>query len=232
MRLLFVGDLHGDLTTADRVITKAKDTNCDEIVQVGDWGFMWPSRNESTELSSMLVDKNIRMRFIDGNHDWHPKLQALRPSCEDNAGPNLTYQHRGTMHEYKDGTRLLFMGGAPSIDRRVRIEHVSWWKEEMITEADVEAALKWKGTPIDVLVTHDSSTHPPGIKETNNMSFNISAQICHAAVDKLIHELSPALHVHGHYHMRYSDKIGNTKVEGLASNIDLFKDLYLIYEHE
>lgn len=229
IRYLFVGDLHGDLTCAFNIIDVAQQNACDQIVQVGDWGFLWPNKNQTAELSSYLVERDIKMRFCDGNHDWHPRLRQLRP-CDDNVAPNITYQPRGSLFEDSEETRFVFLGGAPSIDYRGRTEHVSWWPEEVITEADVNVALAWKGRRIDVLVTHDCGYQIEGFKESSDMSFFYRAIESRDSIRRVIEELRPTMQVHGHYHHRYVKTIDSTKIQGLGANVTDFAKLFLFYE--
>lgn len=145
-KILFCGDLHGDLERARRVADRARDEKCDEVIQVGDWGYLWPGHDQLSDLDT--TDRSMPMRFIDGNHDWHPELARLS-EVEHNweldgsiaLGDRLIYQPRGTIKEYRDGTKIVFMGGAPSIDKMIRSEGASWWPEEDITEEDVRRAL-------------------------------------------------------------------------------------------
>lgn len=233
MKFLFVGDLHGDLECAEQMIDLAKKEQCDEIIQVGDWGFLWPGEvNNVKTLSDMLARSRMMMRFCDGNHDWHPELRKFARNTEHNVADYLTYQHRGTMKEYPSGPRFVFLGGAPSIDREGRRPGFSWWPEEYITEEDVEAALEY-ALKVDVLVTHDTGTPIPGFKEAQSMSFNYRARESHSSLRRVLKGLRPALNIHGHYHHRYEaqDANGCTKVIGLGSNINTYQDLYFVYEH-
>ncbi|MFA6159154.1 MAG: metallophosphoesterase, partial [Candidatus Paceibacterota bacterium] len=170
MRLLAVGDLHGNVGDAERAIQHAVDLGVDEIVQVGDWGFLWPGQDNVMHLHLSLKRAGVHMRFIDGNHDQHPLLRQLLPE-ERNVSSHLTYMHRGSTHVYGDGTAVGFLGGAPSIDRRHRIEGVSWWPEETIEQDDVDrllSSVESLGHGISVLFPHDAPGLPddiPAVRE-------------------------------------------------------------------
>lgn len=238
-KLFFIGDTHGDLRSIQNMIDEAVDEGCYEAIQVGDFGFWWPGEEDRTGyLSSYLVAKGIKLRFVDGNHDMHARLFKLKRDSErhglgpeyDNFAPNVIYQHRGSLHQYEDGTRIVFLGGAPSIDYRGRTEGVSWWKEELITDQDMNAACAHVNTKIDILVTHDSATPPPGIKETSDMTFNYRAAESQFKLRWVMDTLKPDLNVHGHYHFRYSGRYKNTQVEGLDCNLGKQPSMYYIYE--
>lgn len=228
-RLLFCGDLHGDIERAKELIQIAKEHKCSEIVQAGDWGYIWPRDDSHKNLSNILTSYDMSMRFCDGNHDTHPVLRKFSRDTDNNVAPGLTYQFRGSKKTVGSVT-MVFLGGAPSIDRAWRTTGISWWPEEEITEQDVEEALKHKGEHIDVLVTHDAAIAPPGIKDGGSASFSYRAAQSTAFIMKVIEELKPKLHIHGHYHYRYQGLIKGTVVKGLASNIDSLLDNYLIYE--
>ena len=157
---LFVGDTHGDFEFVTRAIEHARRCSA-EMIQLGDWGYIWPGSTKLKELSAMLVAQGVTMRFVDGNHDDHPKLRKLVSACAPTTiAPRLIYQPRGSVHEDEEGTRFLFCGGAPSIDRAFRTKGRSWWPEEIITDTEIERTLS-APSPIHVLVTHDAPDFRP-----------------------------------------------------------------------
>jgi len=226
-RYLFVGDLHGDLERAERAITYAATSGAN-ILQVGDWGFLWPGSDGIDELVKLLDSHQVTMRYCDGNHDDHHRLRRN----EGSIAPNLIYQPRSSVYEDADGTRFLFMGGAPSIDRSIRTPGLSWWPEEEIRESEVYAALD-VAAPIHVLVTHDAAELPPGVSSNvGDPAFERSANRSTGIIFKLAHKFRPELHVHGHYHQRYTRVLHGTLVEGLASNLQRFDEMCLLWSRE
>jgi calcineurin-like phosphoesterase family protein len=217
---LFLGDTHNDLDFAESSAKLARQHNA-ELIQLGDWGFLWPGNDQLDALSDMLVGLGITLRFIDGNHDDHPRLKKLRGRVRVHGveiAKNVIYQPRGSIYEDEDGTRFLFLGGAPSIDQENRVEGESWWPEEVISQADLDLALSAKG-PIHVLVTHDAPTFPPGFVPKGSPSYKRDQVLSMKRVDALIRRHRPSLHTHGHWHARYTrpHKSG-TIIEGLNCN--------------
>jgi hypothetical protein len=153
----------------------------------------------------------------------------------DTRAPNVIYQPRGSTHRDEDGTNFLFVGGAPSIDWQHRTEGRSiWTKEEVISDDEFMHALRVEG-PIDVLVTHDAATFPPGYGPKGDPEFRAKAQRSMWMIHELIREHRPTLHVHGHWHVRRSttwcddDPVRVTRVEGLNCNHALFKDATMLW---
>jgi hypothetical protein len=225
---LFVGDTHGDLTFAFDAIAHARTLNA-EIIQLGDWGYYWPGSVRKVQvLSDALVAHDVTMRFIDGNHDAHPRLRGHVSTCiATTIAPRLIYQPRGSVHEDEDGTRFLFLGGAPSIDRASRIEGQSWWPEEVIAVEEFERARNTAG-PIHVLVTHDAPRFPPGFSAKGSPDYRQAQQLSMKQIDAIIRHHRPALHIHGHWHRHYERQHQTgTHVVGLDCNFALFEDAVL-----
>lgn len=217
---LFIGDSHGDLAFVEHASNLARKHSA-EIISVGDWGFLWPGHDQLRDLSDMLVGAGVRMYFCDGNHDDHARLKKLRGRIRVQGvhiDVNVIYQPRGSVYEDDDGTRFLFLGGAPSIDRDDRTEGLSWWPEETITEPEFQLARSAKG-PIHVLVTHDAPDYPPGFSPKGTPGYRRDQTQSMRRIDALIRQHRPALHIHGHWHTRYSRAHKNgTRIIGLDCN--------------
>jgi len=232
-RYLFVGDTHGDLNFAAAVIARARLLNA-EIVQVGDWGYEWPhSETTAQMLSEVLAANDVTMRFIDGNHDWHPRLREHVKACTATTiAPRVIYQPRGSVHEDEDGTRFLFLGGAPSIDRAYRTEGRSWWPEEAISDKEFALSRDAAG-PIHVLVTHDAPAFPPGFSPKGSPSYQHAQGLSMQRVDALIRHHRPALHAHGHWHCRYGRQhVCGTRIVGLHCNGAEGDDAVLLWSRD
>lgn len=217
---LFLGDTHNDLLFVKAAARQARQHDA-EIVQLGDWGFLWPGAKKLNELSTLLVRLGVVMRFCDGNHDDHPRLQKLRgPLRRDGVtiAPNVVYQPRGSIYEDADGTRFLFLGGAPSIDQSMRVEGKSWWPEEDITDAEFDFAMSAQG-PFHVLVTHDAPAFPPGFSAKGALRYQYRQDRSMECIDALLSHHRPTRHFHGHWHFRYGrmHKSG-TIITGLDCN--------------
>jgi hypothetical protein len=235
---LFIGDTHGDLTFAKMAARFAQQHSA-ECVQLGDWGYVWPDSwpdSPSTKLKALsdeLTALGVAMRFIDGNHDDHPSLRMLsyKPVATTIA-PNVIYQPRGSVHEDADGTRFLFLGGAPSIDRAMRTKGRSWWPEEVISDDEFDRAMSTVG-PIHVLVTHDAPDFPPGFSPKGSPTYRKDQEASMQKIDALIRQHRPILHVHGHWHAHYVRRHeSGTRIVGLDCNSAPFNDAVLLWSRE
>jgi hypothetical protein len=217
---LYLGDTHNDLEFAESTARLARQHNA-EIVQLGDFSFLWPGSSQLQELSDMLVGNSVVMRFCDGNHEDHRSLRKLLKSSRPVAteiAPHVIYQPRGSAHEDEDGTRFLFLGGAPSIDRAARVVGESWWPEETITDAEWKRAMSAKG-PFHVLVTHDAPAFPPGFSPKGSTGYQRDQERSMKLIDALIVHHRPQLHIHGHWHTYYKRlHASGTLVIGLDCN--------------
>ena len=244
MNYLFLGDPHGDLDFVKEAAELAADNDA-EVVCVGDWGFIWTYLNMKTfqsSVSNMTKDLSLTleragekfakppvvMRFIDGNHDHHPELARLtklhlQPDGSVPLEHNLIYQPRGSVHEDSDGTRFLFLGGAPSIDRANRTAGETWWPEEFITEEQYQLA--GQATNIDVLVTHDAPHYPYGFTPKGDLKFRQQSYQSMEYVRRLIWKHDPELHIHGHWHFAYVDGI----TRGLDCNYGKFQGAVFLW---
>lgn len=244
---LFVGDTHGDLDFLQRAAEEAALHEA-EIIQVGDWGFVWP-RGQTllnyvpelqrilTRAGEMHAQPPVTMRFIDGNHDHHVWLRERAEAFSD-AGetleggghlldpkcPNVIYQPRGSTYTDEDGTTFLFCGGAPSIDSQFRVDRKSWWREEeVISDEEFQRCLDFEDT-VHVLVTHDAPAFPIGYGPKGDYWFQERGERSMATVAAIAIQHRPELLVHGHWHTRHSTTLFGhaptdvTRVEGLDCN--------------
>ena len=183
MRVLFVGDTHANAGFWPTYVTPAVEANdVDLVVQVGDFGW-WPHANVFLNSARRTPVPTL---FIDGNHEHFRQLRTIVEHMEPNAdgtvpmGGNLAFVPRGTMLRV-GGSRVLFCGGAHSIDRLTRKPDMTWWADEDDTDADVAACVAHGR--VDVLVCHDAPNRwsIPGVADSNRMPGRWRAELaaCH-----------------------------------------------------
>lgn len=151
----------------------------------GVWNYAGETRAETSTLDWM-EDKNYTTLFIDGNHENFDRLKDY-PMAEWNGGivheirPHVLHLCRGQVFTI-EGLKFFTFGGARShdIDGGVlelddpdlitkkhelddmyifyRINHLSWWKEEMPTKREMISGLeklREHNNKVDFILTHD-----------------------------------------------------------------------------
>lgn len=159
------GDTHGGIDIAKLSFKdfpeQRKLTKDDYVIVCGDFGFVWDGSKEEQWWLKWLQDKSFTTLWIDGNHENFDRLYEY-PVTSKFGGkvreivPGVYHINRGQVLTI-DGRKIFFMGGARSVDKGFRREHVSWWAEELPSVAEEQAALKaldacdWE---VDYVITH------------------------------------------------------------------------------
>lgn len=162
MKVLILGDVHGDWGELNIVLARAMRLmpDIDVFIQVGDFSYAWPGAEPFKFLPTFWENapleavQKIPFYWIDGNHENHDQLDKDSGALQ----APMIYQPRGSIREFLEGKRVMFFGGASSIDKAMRIEGRSWWQQESITYGQVLKALEQPG-PIDLMISHE---HPSG----------------------------------------------------------------------
>jgi hypothetical protein len=148
MRILLMGDTHGHW---DRINTTVATLRPDVLIQLGDFGY-WPNIDRYDPCKHLALGKT-QVRFLDGNHENHEELARFRgetPVARE-VCPGIFYQERGSFMDLPDGRRILFMGGADSIDKKSRTPGLDWFPGEIITEKDLQRLPAGK---VDIVCSH------------------------------------------------------------------------------
>ena len=186
MKVIAIGDVHGEWGQLNDLINRRKP---EIVLQCGDFGYFPAFPEIHGE-----VKGDARVMWCDGNHDDH---WALRDGVgEPVAGAE--YQRRGTFAEVA-GMRVLFMGGALSIDQDRRIMGVSWWPDELISVADMARLPDIKEGAVDLVVSHtcpwEFKVDPP-FSDMNGKLLDPSRR----ALSEILRRYRPRLWVFGHWH--------------------------------
>lgn len=227
MKILMLGDTHGDFSAVKLALEAAQVRGCEVVIQLGDFGFGWDLHRDPGEQFPARVNalaKQFKMSFMwcDGNHEGFDELERIvdmASSSPQQMGSNLWYLPRGCMFEIA-GVQFLALGGAYSIDKDHRVEGVSWWRQEMITNADVERCfqvLEENGQP-HVMIAHDV---PEGIFPFDlymHGKHGADSRANRVAVRAVFDRARPLMYFHGHYHRRYVTQYNETSVMGLDCN--------------
>ena len=229
MAVFYTGDTHGDFRrfSRDEFPQQRAMTKDDYMIICGDFGGVWNRSTEQEYNLDWMEARAFTTLFVTGNHENYDLL-ADYPTEEWNGGivqrvrPTVLHLTRGQVFDI-DGSRYFTMGGAACHDvddgildptdplfhlkfsrlRRknayFRVNHVSWWKEELPSPEEYETArrnLQKCGWTVDYVITHCAPTSiqkavAPYGYEVNDLT-------------EFLEEVSQKLRFHywffGHYH--------------------------------
>ena len=213
MKVLIVGDTHGNYQFMKDMLYTAYAENIDTVIQVGDFGFIWNDEDYKTgnlkAISNICVDLGIELAFLPGNHEgWNALDKLAAPGAPmHEVLPNVLYM--GKINRFKWGNATVgIAGGAFSIDKAWRTTGFDWFPQETLTMTEIGMIEAYD--QVDIMLTHDAPTTVPlGL-------INIPESHIHRQqMDRIHDHWQPKLWLHGHYHkyMEYWHK--NTRVYGL-----------------
>lgn len=166
------GDIHADIDIGKlsmRRFPRQRSLSKDDcLIVCGDFGLVWNGSKRELWWRKWLSGKTFTTLWIDGNHENFDSLRDF-PVVGRFGGkvheicPGIYHLMRGQVLTI-DGKRFFVMGGAASHDKECRKEHVSWWKEEMPSEKEMDAAVRAldaNGWDVDFVLTHCA---PNGIR--------------------------------------------------------------------
>ena len=160
-QVAIAGDWHGNLPWVAHIVPAmaAAEPGMRTILHTGNIG-TWPGvlgRQFLTGIDRICLDAGIeRILLTPGNHEDWPRITAgfsRRPGAPLQLSKTVWVLPRG-YRMMIGGRTFMSFGGAGSLDKQHRIEGVSWWPDEIPTEADVAHAVT--GGAVDILITHDS----------------------------------------------------------------------------
>lgn len=159
------GDLHGE---EERLYSRSmkKLREGDTLIVCGDFGFVWDGSGREKKILDFLGSRKYNVCFIDGTHENFDLLDKYRMTVWNGGkvhrvSGNLFHMMRGQIFTI-EGFRIFTFGGGESVDREMRTEHISWWKEEMPSPSELEKgakAIDEVGCEVDYIITHE----PPSI---------------------------------------------------------------------
>lgn len=215
-RIGILGDLHGDLDHTLIIAGAMSNRGVKVLLVLGDWGFIWPSYNWGNlveKLSRRLARRGQTMYFVDGNHEWFPRLYEF-PISSDGirwVRPNIGHLPRGYRSILGGRWTLAALGGANSIDRHMRAEGLTWWSEESITDEDLDSL---GAESVDILVGHDAPLHVPAL------DLFLAGTARHWPAEELAYatagraqfhrgfmQVRPRLSMSGHYHRHVDEQV-------------------------
>lgn len=162
--IYITGDTHGDIDLK-YVVQYFKDkhvTRQDYLIILGDAGIVW---SEKDCYISEYDNLGLTILFIDGNHEnfdllnTYPVVEYHGARCHQ-LNDNIYHILRGEIINL-NGLSFFCMGGATSIDKALRREHISWWNDENINKKDIDnglSKLEKVNNKVDYVLTHTAPT--------------------------------------------------------------------------
>lgn len=142
MKYTFYGDIHGGMN--DFIFALRANSESDKHIQVGDFGFGF-LRQSSEKKLERIMDEFPNMRMIRGNHD-DPALAKQHPKFITDGHTEIT----------PEGVKIMYVGGAWSIDHAFRTPGLSWWPDEELSNEEFKKVEEIYGDfKPDIMVTHD-----------------------------------------------------------------------------
>lgn len=194
-----VGDVHGDFGRYFELVENMRS------IQIGDFGVGFGAQYWH-DMANDYHTANPESRFIRGNHD-----DPFR--CKEQM---VGYISDGTIEMFGN-TKVMFIGGAWSIDYARRVEGVSWWRDEELSVAELNTMIDlYEKEKPDVMITHDcpiSVSDEMFIKTGLALGGRQAKQIpnkTNTALQTMFEIHQPKFWVFGHWHVPTQADINGT----------------------
>lgn len=226
MKLMLVGDTHGDLCTIQRKMDTAKRVGgIQRLLVLGDFGLWWGHEGVAflDSINQMAAERNLQVFAIGGNHEcwelWDHIVKGAQEAGATSHGWAYARTHvllSPKVHKFRWGNRqFVVAGGAVSIDKKFRLEYEAqkgkkiWSPNEQLTDNDVDTIASWvRGEDVaggidkvDYLLTHDCSDKTPFYER---LKPDHDSKIHRQRIDSVLKLTNPSMHFHGHMHTRYN----------------------------
>ena len=206
-----LGDLHQNIDigkfTPKRFPIQEELDKSDIMIICGDAGLVWDGSNEDKYWQKWFNEKNFTTFCCLGNHECYPLINEY-PVVEIFSGkarqiqPSVFYAISGEIYVINNKS-FLFINGADSQDKDLRIEGKSWWPQEQITSKDISHAfynLKKYDFSVDYIISHT------GGSEVCKM-LGFSPTVSDKWLDKILDATQYEKHYLGHHHLnKWIDK--------------------------
>lgn len=225
--LVFIGDTHGEWGKLNTILNELYQKNKTDlnVIITGDFGF-WPFINEFN-LSKIKIRSNIKIFFCPGNHEnWFEleKIEKENPNKKIiEIHKNIFYCTFGAILEIEN-KKIMFCGGAESIDKNHRTIGYDWFPNEIISYGDM-LKLDQEIKTVDIIVSH---TCPDFIFKQMKFKtfFNKNSDPSCKYLTQIFQMYTPKLWFFGHFHFYQKILTNQTTFICLSSTDGLTQCVY------
>lgn len=186
----FIGDIHGNLISYLFLRGDAK-----ESIQVGDFGI------------GFIKDRELK-QFLEGNDDEHHRFIRGNHDNLNGCIDIPCYIEDGRIETIND-KKVMFIGGASSIDRASRVEGINWWADEELSYEEFQYLVdEYKKEKPDVLITHEC---PRQVRSEFFQPRDVISSRTSNAFGLMWEMHKPSLWVFGHWHLPLDEVLGPTR---------------------
>jgi len=206
-----IGDIHGNVQKAIYLLTQ-RSLNTEHVFFLGDIGFGFPEFDKKKFYEILTHHQRTSFYLIQGNHDNADEM-------EDFSNVMVVSSHTGAKVINLFDNDFLLIPGALSVDRKQRIEGLSWWANEQMSSVQYERTIE-QAVNANYILSHDAP-----LRSYFGFFHNTEVSISNRALDVILEENMynriAKRWFHGHLHKNYQANFGSILVNGLANDTDL-----------
>ena len=218
----FTGDTHGEQSRFNDFMAFGDEnwTGDDTLIVCGDFGYVFKNDPIENIFLDELEKKKYNICFCCGNHENFDAIEKYEVE-NWNGGKvhrirkNVFHLMRGQVYTIEN-KKIFTFGGAYSIDKYMRKEHIYWWRQEIPSNEEYEEAtknLKHHEYKVDYVVTH---TAPREIILRMGRTPDMHDGELTGFLEWIMYVVSYKQWFFGHWHM---DKVIDNKHRALWFNV-------------
>ncbi|MDE0211285.1 MAG: metallophosphoesterase [Boseongicola sp.] len=200
-KLVLVGDIHGKFPSFHAFARRTLGREV-AVVQVGDFGHGFLDHATAAGAGDFFRENVGTCGFIRGNHD-DPEVCRMMPGWIPDGHHDPVWN-------------IMFVGGAHSVDRHLRIQGLDWWEDEECSIAELNKIVdRYDAVKPRIMVTHDAPSAAieavfPHVRLFRPLSRTTQA------FDAMIEAHRPDAWIFGHWHRSASAVLDGTRFQCLG----------------
>jgi len=197
--IVFIGDIHGEFGQLNSFMNEFYSKHKEPITFIicGDVAYFW--LNEPTPIIKRPPYSKII--WIPGNHENWEMVDTYELGKLHELQDGVFMASFGAIEEI-EGHKIMFCGGAESIDKNLRTPFIDWFPQEIITNKDMNFLFdEIPIQKIDILVSHTCPQRVfPHLSKKIEWLEERSSDPSVYALDIIVDKFNPNLCVFGHFH--------------------------------